>query len=109
MLFRLIILVFLTMLSFSVTGQNSHLKICIQDKKTKEIIPNKEIVVIINDTLTKKLITNSDGLVILAPISGGRYKVVLKAEGYLTETFKNVGVDDARGRFFIAKLNTVKK
>ncbi len=94
----------MTFLTFCVYGQNSHLKISLHNKLTKDAIINKEVTITLNDTLTKILMTDNDGLTIFKLIYGGRYKVKITATGYKPETFKRVGVDDARGRFFSVGL-----
>jgi hypothetical protein len=103
------IFIFLTFLSLSSYSQTSHLKIYLQDKLTKEAISNKEITVIINDTLMKIIKTDIDGILKPILINGGRYKIEVRAEGYVTGIFKKVGVDGARGRNFMVGLKPVKK
>ncbi len=97
---------FLTLYSYS---QNSHLKISLNDKLSKEPVANKDITVILNDTITRTLKTNSEGMAIILQIFGGRYKVTIIANGYKTETFKRVGIDGARGRYFNVILQPIKE
>ncbi len=105
MKFNLTLILGLLLLSFISYGQSSTIKIIVLDKKTKEAVGNRDISVTINDTLTKTVKLNVDGEAERINIDGGFYKMQFKIDQYETLTLKKVGIDGARGRILIIKIN----
>jgi hypothetical protein len=108
MKFKLTLIFGLFLLCSLTYGQSSRLRIIVLDKKTKQAVGNREMVLTINDTLTKTIKLNVDGEAAPIRIEGGYYNLKIAIDQYETKVLKKVGIYEFKGRILIVKLNPVK-
>src|ERR1044071_8582353 len=80
---------------FAVAQQNQGiLKITVTDKKTKESIPFATAQVLIGTTPVASGTADFDGIIIIKPLTTGKYTVKVQYIGYQVQEFKDVAIQN---------------